>query len=128
MYRLNHVILYSQATKIFVLYFNDKHSNYHYFELFQRTLLPEGEKRLPGQLYYEALCFKAVNQSIGRAIRHSKDYAVLVLADLRYARSSSQSSLPGWIARQLKVTESFGPSIASVSKVCSFDSSFCIWI
>ncbi|XP_046462730.1 ATP-dependent DNA helicase DDX11-like [Daphnia pulex] len=83
------------------------------------TLLPEGEKRLPGQLYYEALCFKAVNQSIGRAIRHSKDYAALVLADLRYARSSSQSSLPGWIARRLKVTESFGPSIASVSKFLS---------
>lgn len=99
------------------------------------TLLPEGEKRLPGQLYYEALCFKAVNQSIGRAIRHSKDYAALVLADLRYARSSSQSSLPGWIARRLKVTESFGPSIASVSKVYvplihhfAFGSSFIIVI
>ena len=86
------------------------------------SLLPVGERRLPGQLYYESLCFKAVNQSIGRAIRHSKDYAVLVLADFRYARPSSLSSLPGWIARRLKVMESFGPSIASVSKVCSLDS------
>jgi chromosome transmission fidelity protein 1 len=84
-------------------------------------LLPEGEKRLPGQLYYESLCFKAVNQSIGRAIRHKKDYAVLVLADFRYARSSSLSSLPGWISRRIKVIESFGPSMASVSKVCLFD-------
>jgi len=80
------------------------------------NLRPEGELRLPGQLHYESLCFKAVNQSIGRAIRHKDDYAVLILADTRYSRPSSKSSLPEWIARQLRVCEKFGPSIASVRK------------
>ena len=81
------------------------------------SLRPDGEKRLPGQLHYESLCFKAVNQSIGRAIRHSKDYAVLILADSRYARSTSMSSLPEWIAKQLTVGTKFGQSIASIRKV-----------
>ncbi|KAL3698819.1 hypothetical protein R1sor_012895 [Riccia sorocarpa] len=61
--------------------------------------------------YYENLCMKAVNQSIGRAIRHIKDYAAILLVDARYASDTSgpTSKLPGWILQRLvKVTGSFG--------------------
>ena len=81
------------------------------------NLRPEGENKLPGQLHYEALCFKAVNQSIGRAIRHQQDYASLILADTRYSRPSSKASLPGWIAQRLTVSDKFGSTVASVRKV-----------
>jgi len=37
-----------------------------------------------GRAYYHNVCMRAVNQSIGRAIRHSKDYAAIVLIDVRY--------------------------------------------
>jgi chromosome transmission fidelity protein 1 len=36
-----------------------------------------------GQQYYETLCMRAVNQAIGRAIRHKNDYAAIVLIDTR---------------------------------------------
>jgi chromosome transmission fidelity protein 1 len=39
---------------------------------------------LTGREYYEGLCFKAVNQCIGRVIRHKGDYAVVILVDTRW--------------------------------------------
>jgi hypothetical protein len=44
---------------------------------------------------------KAVNQSIGRAIRHSRDYAVILLLDGRYATPRIASKLPAWIRERL---------------------------
>ncbi len=47
----------------------------------------------------ETMTMKAVNQAIGRAVRHAKDYAVIVLADQRYSQQPTlRSKLPGWIA------------------------------
>lgn len=47
--------------------------------------------------YYENACMRAVNQSIGRAIRHRGDYAAIVLADRRYGTDRVRAKLPGWI-------------------------------
>ena len=73
-----------------------------------------GEKK-PGQVHYENLCMKAVNQSIGRAIRHKEDYATLLLLDHRYARPEIRAQLPGWIRDHVKVAEKFGHSIPLVT-------------
>ncbi|CAH2068022.1 unnamed protein product, partial [Thlaspi arvense] len=62
-----------------------------------------------GKEYYENLCMKAVNQSIGRAIRHVKDYAAILLVDARYSNDPSKrtshphpsSKLPKWIKDSL---------------------------
>jgi Rad3-related DNA helicase len=53
-----------------------------------------------GQQYYENICWKAINQSIGRAIRHQNDYSSIVLLDSRYCTQSMASmkeKLPEWI-------------------------------
>ncbi|ERS95356.1 hypothetical protein HMPREF1624_08234 [Sporothrix schenckii ATCC 58251] len=47
--------------------------------------------------FYENACMRAVNQSIGRAIRHRADYAAIVLCDHRFAAPRIRSKLPGWI-------------------------------
>lgn len=72
--------------------------------------------RLAGQVHYESLCMKAVNQSIGRAIRHSKDYATILLLDHRYSRNTVQSGLATWIRNQVVTFPKFGPAIGAVSK------------
>ena len=60
---------------------------------------------------------KAVNQSIGRSIRHARDYATIVLVDQRYARASVREKLPEWIASQLQICHGFGQAFAATRKV-----------
>ncbi|XP_046400687.1 ATP-dependent DNA helicase DDX11 [Ischnura elegans] len=72
-----------------------------------------------GQRYYESLCMKAVNQSIGRCIRHKGDYATMLLLDIRYARPQTQDALPGWLKNSLVVQQTFGGAILSVRKFFS---------
>eukprot|EP00934_Nitzschia_sp_Nitz4_P001860 Nitzschia sp. Nitz4//scaffold52_size167869//154943//157756//NITZ4_002298-RA/size167869-processed-gene-0.140-mRNA-1//-1//CDS//3329554101//1860//frame0 len=48
--------------------------------------------------YYQALCMRAVNQSVGRAIRHARDHAAIVLMDFRYQQDIRiAESLPQWL-------------------------------
>lgn len=47
--------------------------------------------------FYENACMRAVNQSIGRAIRHRGDYAAIVLVDRRFGTERIRRKLPGWI-------------------------------
>nr|XP_055136699.1 ATP-dependent DNA helicase DDX11 isoform X4 [Symphalangus syndactylus] len=70
----------------------------------------------PGKALVENLCMKAVNQSIGRAIRHQKDFASIVLLDQRYARPPVLAKLPAWIRARVDVKSTFGPAIAAVQK------------
>ncbi|KAH8373151.1 hypothetical protein KR200_005705 [Drosophila serrata] len=54
-----------------------------------------------GNEFYENLCMKAVNQCIGRAVRHIRDYACVYLLDERYASPRIRGKLPEWIARHI---------------------------
>ncbi|XP_020750516.2 ATP-dependent DNA helicase DDX11 isoform X1 [Odocoileus virginianus] len=70
----------------------------------------------PGKVLVENLCMKAVNQSIGRAIRHQKDFASIVLLDQRYASPAIQAKLPAWIRDRVEVKATFGPAFAALRK------------
>ena len=74
-----------------------------------------------GREYYEDLCMKAVNQCVGRVIRHRNDYAAIVLADARWCSGNDGTvqggpnvlcgplrKLPEWIQGSLTVCKSFG--------------------
>jgi len=81
-----------------------------------RTTKPGSGGRQAGQVHYENLCMKAVNQSIGRAIRHRGDYATIVLLDHRYSRTTVRSALPTWISEHLQIHSKFGPAFSAVRK------------
>lgn len=53
----------------------------------------------------------------GRAIRHQKDFASIVLLDQRYARPPILAKLPGWIRDRVEVKATFGPAFAALRKV-----------
>ena len=68
----------------------------------------------PGREYYENLCLRAVNQSIGRSIRHAGDHAVILLLDQRYSAPAVRAKLPGWIGDRVSVQEAWGPVVGGV--------------
>lgn len=48
-----------------------------------------------GKVYYENLCFKTLNQTIGRGIRHVNDYVDIYLVDSRF--DGVKSKLSSWM-------------------------------
>ncbi|XP_077453402.1 ATP-dependent DNA helicase DDX11 [Stigmatopora argus] len=70
----------------------------------------------PGQALIENLCMRAVNQSIGRAIRHRGDYSSIILCDRRYSRAATLGKLPAWIRSRTCTHQSFGPAFAALRK------------
>ncbi|KAF8133448.1 DNA repair helicase [Boletus edulis] len=80
-----------------------------------------GNKRHPGTKdaaaeLYENMCMSAVNQSIGRAIRHRMDWASLVLVDRRYCSENVQNKLPAWIRDGVAVCDGFGQAMKHLSQ------------
>jgi chromosome transmission fidelity protein 1 len=53
------------------------------------------------QDFYENVCMRAVNQCVGRAIRHQGDYAAILMLDRRYDGERIQAKLPQWIRGSL---------------------------
>lgn len=78
--------------------------------------MPHVAGKSPGKALVESLCMKAVNQSIGRAIRHRGDYACIVLCDHRYARTGTLQKLPEWIRSSTHTHATFGPAFASARR------------
>ncbi|KAI8868596.1 hypothetical protein GQ42DRAFT_137134, partial [Ramicandelaber brevisporus] len=51
--------------------------------------------------WYKADAYRAVNQALGRSIRHVGDWGAMCLVDARYARPENAMYLSGWIKRSL---------------------------
>lgn len=61
----------------------------------------------------------------GRAIRHQKDFASILLLDHRYARPAIFNKLPQWIRERTQVKPAFGAAFAELRKVSTFS---CAWL
>ena len=60
------------------------------------------EGRAASRAFVENACMRAVNQSVGRAIRHREDYAAIILLDQRYGQERIQAKLPAWIRQAMR--------------------------
>ncbi|PIL32767.1 hypothetical protein GSI_04884 [Ganoderma sinense ZZ0214-1] len=82
----------------------------------QQTQAKAAGAKDAGTELYENMCMNAVNQSIGRAIRHRADWAALVLVDGRYASPRIRGKLPKWIEAGTVVTEGFGQAMKELGR------------
>lgn len=72
---------------------------------------------MTGDEWYFLEASRAVNQAIGRVIRHKDDYGAILLCDERFNHSRQKSQLSSWIQEHLKQTQpkTFGPVINTLS-------------
>ncbi|OQE00785.1 hypothetical protein PENVUL_c046G01102 [Penicillium vulpinum] len=73
-----------------------------------------------GRDFYENSCMRAVNQCIGRAIRHVNDYAAIIMIDRRYDSPRIQQKLPGWIRGSLVTAPPTRAAQMTVQKLSKF--------
>ena len=61
-----------------------------------------------GQEWYNQQASRAVNQAIGRVIRHRYDYGCIILADKRFSWSKNQQYISSWIKPYIQKIKNFG--------------------
>jgi chromosome transmission fidelity protein 1 len=62
----------------------------------------------------EDMALRAVNQAIGRAVRHKGDWACIVLVDERWEGPRVRGKLAGWIGDSLSGKSGFGDVVGKV--------------
>ncbi|XP_068453212.1 regulator of telomere elongation helicase 1 isoform X2 [Clinocottus analis] len=75
-----------------------------------------GVKYLSGQEWYKQQAFRAVNQAIGRVIRHKEDYGAILLCDQRFKGPGARAQLPSWLRPYVRLYESFGNVIRDLAQ------------
>ena len=83
----------------------------------QSTATRTGKKeegKAVARAFVENACMRAVNQSIGRAIRHKGDFASILLLDKRYGIERIEGKLPAWIRQG--IVKSHRPGFGEVTK------------
>ena len=70
---------------------------------------------LNGNTWYMQQAARAVNQALGRVIRHKFDYGAIVLADDRFAKTQQRNALSKRVRPIVTVPESFGEATKSMN-------------
>nr|XP_036862436.1 regulator of telomere elongation helicase 1 isoform X8 [Manis javanica] len=71
---------------------------------------------LSGHDWYRQQASRAVNQAIGRVIRHRHDYGAVFLCDHRFTCVDARAQLPSWLRPHVKVYGSFGHVVRDVAQ------------
>lgn len=65
---------------------------------------------LTGQDWYSLEASRAVNQAIGRVIRHKDDFGAIILCDNRFGAANFRGKLSAWVRPHMKTYDVFGPA------------------
>lgn len=68
----------------------------------------KSSKGLSGREWYRQQASRAVNQAVGRVIRHKQDFGAILLCDARFTYPDALQQLPCWMRPYVKVYNEFG--------------------
>ncbi|XP_043701718.1 regulator of telomere elongation helicase 1 homolog isoform X2 [Telopea speciosissima] len=73
-------------------------------------------KVLTGEEWYRQQASRAVNQAVGRVIRHSNDYGAIILCDERFMQPGRQGEMSLWIRPYIKCYPNFGDVVFTLTR------------
>lgn len=76
----------------------------------------DGVERISGHTWYNQQAARAVNQAIGRVIRHQYDYGAIILCDERFANEGQKDRLSLWLRPRIETPAKFGLAAAALVK------------
>ncbi|XP_055298263.1 regulator of telomere elongation helicase 1 homolog isoform X2 [Sitodiplosis mosellana] len=62
----------------------------------------QDKEMMSGDEWYNLSASRAINQAIGRVIRHKDDYGAILLCDNRFYTNSNQKNISGWLKVHLE--------------------------
>ncbi|XP_031265333.1 regulator of telomere elongation helicase 1 homolog [Pistacia vera] len=71
---------------------------------------------LTGEDWYNQQASRAVNQAVGRVIRHRHDYGAIIFCDERFAHSNRQSQISLWIQPHIKCYSKYGDMVYMLTR------------
>ncbi|XP_012381353.2 Fanconi anemia group J protein [Dasypus novemcinctus] len=73
---------------------------------------------LPGRQWYEIQAYRALNQALGRCIRHKNDWGALILVDDRFRSNPNRyiSGLSKWVRQQIQHHSTFESALESLAE------------
>jgi fanconi anemia group J protein len=71
---------------------------------------------LSGSQWYQLIAYRALNQALGRCIRHRDDFGAIVLLDERFQQRSVPASLSKWLRPHVRNHRDLHASIAELER------------
>ena len=75
-----------------------------------------GGQVLSGEAWYHQQAMRAVNQAVGRVIRHVNDYGAVLLCESRFSKRAWADGLSLWLRPHLKQFTSFGQGYPTIQR------------
>lgn len=83
------------------------------------------KSNLSGSDWYNTEAIRAVNQAIGRVIRHKNDFGAIYFMDKRFSHGNVMSSLSDWARKGLKVSENLKDMLQETRNFFNEKQGFC---
>ncbi|KAG1346266.1 putative regulator of telomere elongation helicase 1 [Cocos nucifera] len=76
----------------------------------------KNSKVLTGEEWYVQQAARAVNQAVGRIIRHRHDYGAIIFCDERFAQQNRQCEMSYWLRPHIKCYPKFGDVVFTLTR------------
>ncbi|KAJ2858288.1 hypothetical protein J3B02_000358 [Coemansia erecta] len=81
---------------------------------FMHELATPDNNMLSGSLWYEIQAFRAINQALGRCLRHKNDWGAVIMLESRFSNAWNVCKLSKWIRNYMRSFRTFDDAMSEL--------------